>query len=114
MIKQQQKSICCTLAILSATVMAMSGCNKAAQDPAQQKQTATVISHRSYLDGKYPTVQILLDKDEDPRTTEAICELPPPSIRNLTPEDVEQILPKGSKRSVWEWKRIGRYVTLGE
>ena len=75
------------------------------------KKTASVINHE-VLTEEESVVSINLDMDGNTNTTEAVCtvyELSP-----LTETDIQNILPQGTSRSIWEWHKIGAVKMLSQ
>ena len=112
----QNKSVLFAMVCLSALFLATSNCNSQKPKPvSKQRQTATVIDHQSYNEKNYyPMAQILLDTDGDKKTPEAVCEIALDDLKPLTHEDLKQMIPTGTTRTIWEWKRIGRFSKFNQ
>ena len=108
----QDKYILFILAGLGALLFASPICDKMSKKKTakQTQPNATVIKHHSYVGGDYyPMAQLWLDTDGNRATPEAVCEFALEDIKPLTQNDLEQIMPVGTTRTVWEWKRLGRF-----
>ena len=110
----QQKAFLTALACFSALMIANPFCHKIDKKRSSKPmQTATIIDHNSYIGGDYyPMMQFLLDTDGDKKTAEAVCEIPLESATPLTEEDLKQILPVNTVRTVWELSKLGRVSKL--
>lgn len=98
------------LACLGAVLFLAPFCNRAdKKTPAKQHTTATVINHYSYTNDNHDHLtQLWLDTDGNKATAEAVCEFALEEIKPMTEEDINQIMPVGTTRTLWEWKRLGR------
>ena len=77
----------------------------------ESKQPATVINHDLYSEEE-PVVHINLDIDGNTNTTDAVCTIYEFSPLNET--DVQNILPAGTTRSLWEWSKLGAVKMLSQ
>ena len=107
----QSKEALIAIACLGALLLISPFCNKHNKKTVlkQPQTTGTVIKHHSYTgDDYYPMTQLWLDTDGNKETAEAVCEFAADDITPLTAEDLEQIMPVGTTRTIWEWNRLGR------
>ena len=113
--KKQTKEVLfglCTLGVLATLAGASLWVDKLEQrDIKASKQPATVINHDLYSEEE-PAIHINLDIDGNTNTTDAVCTIYEFSPLNET--DVQNILPAGTSRSLWEWKKLGAVKMLSQ
>ena len=111
----QDKHVLWILATMGVFLSANPICEQIKKDLAakRKQEMATVIQHHSYIGANQtPVTQLKLDTDGNKETTEAICEFDVEDIKPLSPEDLKKTLPVGTKRTIWEWKKLGRFSTV--
>jgi len=109
-LQYQQKAVFFALVCLGMALFAHPFYKKlTTKESKQQKQIATVIDYRDYVGNHpYPMVRVLLDTDGNKETAESICDVALENTSSLNHEDLKQILPVGTTRTMWEWNKIGQ------
>ena len=79
------------------------------EETRQNPPTATVVQHHTDTNNAaHPTTQLWLDIDGN-ETPDALCEFTLDDIKPLSDKELQQIMPVGTTRTIWEWKRLGHY-----
>ena len=112
-IKNKNRYLVLTLGCIAAVLMTGVYYNDSKKKTTDnQKKFAAVLKHD--IQNKANLDKISLDMDNNPRTAEATCEVNLKKIAPLSEQDLQEILPVGTRRSVWEWKKIGHLTQVNE